>query len=103
VLGDLNAWPGLALLNKISPPYIIEPGQVLTLPTPTLVATAARPPAVSMSDTAVSLARRLGLADFDWRKNIPIILLLIAGAGFILNDVLKPKKKKGRKRVSRRK
>lgn len=29
VLGDMNLWPYLASINKITSPYIIRPGQVL--------------------------------------------------------------------------
>jgi len=32
ILGDVNLWPSIASLNKISEPYVIQVGQVLNLP-----------------------------------------------------------------------
>lgn len=32
VMGDMNRWPEIADANGISDPYVIYPGQVLTLP-----------------------------------------------------------------------
>lgn len=116
VLGNMSVWPEIARLNNISSPYIITPGQQLTLPgasTPAAAPSAVTSPSPivtrpSVSATAPAPARvtaTAGPAIMEFlRKNY----LWIAGgiAGIMALSLLAPAgksvAKKGGKRARKK-
>ncbi len=95
VIGDLSRWPELAMLNQLSSPYIIEPGQVLQLPADVTVparstSTVTRAPAPTRSSvTPVPAAE-------PWYRK-PWFWMAVAG-GLLLLESMAGEKPKARRR-----
>ena len=76
VVGELARWPELAYINSIGPPYVIQPGQRLVLPSDEpiqVTVTGGNDQAVPVREAAFSF-------------NPATVALLVAGAALIFWD-----------------
>jgi len=109
--GSYANWPAIAAANGITSPYIIQPGQVLKIPTKTAAAsapldTSAAPAAVASGSTATpaattashaltSASSSSGLSSFLNIKTVLIGAVLVAGIYLLVAGKKKGKKKAG--------